>query len=71
MGDGGGEFSIFVFLFSFLPLVSVPQGRKKEKRRRKNEKGKEAAGMVCGGQEVFYFRFSIFVLGLGFRPLAG
>jgi hypothetical protein len=35
---GGGEFSIFVFLFSFLPLVSVPQGRKKEKGRMKNEK---------------------------------
>jgi hypothetical protein len=24
--------------------------------------------MICGGQGVFYFRFSIFVLGLGFRP---
>jgi hypothetical protein len=30
--------------------------------------GKKAAGMVCGGQRVFYFRFSIFVLALGFRP---
>jgi hypothetical protein len=25
---GAKEFSIFVFLFSFLPLVSVPQGKK-------------------------------------------
>jgi cytochrome bd-type quinol oxidase subunit 2 len=24
--------------------------------------------MIRGGQRVFYFRFSIFVLGLGFRP---
>jgi hypothetical protein len=24
--------------------------------------------MVCGGQRVFYFRFSIFVFSLGFRP---
>jgi hypothetical protein len=31
--------------------------------------GKKAAGMICGGQRVFYFRFSIFALGLGFRPL--
>jgi hypothetical protein len=30
--------------------------------------GKKAVGMICGGQGVFYFRFSIFVLGLGFRP---
>ncbi len=34
MGDGGGRFSIFVFLFSFLPLVSVPL------------RGKEGAGPV-------------------------
>jgi hypothetical protein len=70
---GANEFSIFVFLFSFFPLVSVPQGerKKKEERRTKKGKGKEAAGMVCGGQRVFYFRFSIFVFSLGFRPLAG
>jgi hypothetical protein len=37
---GAKEFSIFVFLFSFLPLVSVPQGIKREKRRMKNEEGK-------------------------------
>ena len=65
---GGGEFSIFVFLFSLLALVSVPQGRKREKGRTKKEKGKEAAGMIRGGQRVFYFRFSIFVLAPGFRP---
>ncbi len=33
MGDGGGRFSIFVFLFSFFPLVSVPL------------RGKEGAGL--------------------------
>ncbi len=33
---GGGEFSIFVFLFSFLPLVSVPL------------RGKEGAGLEMG-----------------------
>jgi hypothetical protein len=65
---GGGEFSIFVFLFSLLALVSVPQGRKREKGRTKKEKGKEAAGMICEGQRVFYFPFSIFVFSLGFRP---
>jgi hypothetical protein len=32
---GGGEFSIFVFLFSLLALVSVPQGKKI-----KNEEGR-------------------------------
>jgi hypothetical protein len=37
---GGGEFSIFVFLFSLLALVSVPQGRKREKGRTKKEKGR-------------------------------
>jgi hypothetical protein len=30
--------------------------------------GKKAAGMICGGQRVFYFRFSIFVFSIGFRP---
>jgi hypothetical protein len=34
---GGGEFSIFVFLFSLLALVSVPLRGKKEKGRTKNE----------------------------------
>jgi hypothetical protein len=35
---GGRKFSIFVFPSSFFSVVSVPVGRKKEKRRTKNEK---------------------------------
>jgi hypothetical protein len=37
---GSGEFSIFVFLFSFLPLVSVPQGEREKKEDRRRKKGK-------------------------------
>jgi hypothetical protein len=55
MGDGGGMFSIFVFLFSFLPLVSVPQGRKREKGRRK--KGKR---LLAWSVEAENFLFSFF-----------
>jgi hypothetical protein len=68
---GGGEFSIFVFLFSLLALVSVPQGRKREKGRTKKEKGKEAAGMVCGGGEFSIFVFLFSLLALVSVPLRG
>ena len=56
------SFSIFVFLFSFLALVSGPQGRKKEKGRRKNEKGKRERGCWHGlwGPRSFLFSFFYF-----------
>ena len=77
LGDEGklAKLGCSRFLFSFFyfrswPWFPAPRGerKKKEEGRTKKGKGKEAAGMVCGGQEVFYFRFSIFVLALGFRP---
>ncbi len=74
---GGGEFSIFVFLFSFLPLVSVPlrgkegAGRSHGLSNRQSQgahvsvplRGKEGAGLKRNGG-ILIKRFS-------FRPLAG
>ena len=59
MGDGSGRFSIFVFRFSFLALVSVPQGGKEKKEERK-----ALANVIKVGSEfsIFDFLFSFFPL---------
>jgi hypothetical protein len=53
------EFSIFVFLFSFLPSVSVPQGERKKKEERRTKKGKRLLAWSVEANEfsIFVFRF--------------
>jgi hypothetical protein len=56
----GEEFSIFVFLSSFFPTVSVPV---EKERKRKSEERKSVTSMIGVGQQ-----FSIFVFLSSFFP---